>query len=73
MIVNIKTSKRNHLLSICNYNLILVYHFRSGNTATTLSIANLYWLVKSYSNATVTAVKVADNVYDLYTNNSGTY
>ena len=52
---------------------ILVYHFRSGNTATTLSAANLYWLVKSYSNAIVIAVKVADNVYDLYTNNSGTY
>lgn len=52
---------------------ILVYHFRSGNTATTLSTANLYWLVKSYSNATVIAVKAADNVYDLYTNNAGTY
>lgn len=52
---------------------ILVYHFRSGNTATTLSTANLYWLIKSYSNATVIAVKVADNVYDLYINNSGTY
>lgn len=52
---------------------ILVYHFRSGNTATTLSTANLYWLIKSYSNATVIAVKAADNVYDLYTNNSGTY
>lgn len=52
---------------------ILVYHFRSGSTATTLSIANLHWLVKSYSNATVIAVKAADNVYDLYTNNSETY
>ena len=52
---------------------ILVYHFRASSTATTLSTANLHWLVKSYSDATVIAVKVSDNVYDLYTNNSGTY
>lgn len=52
---------------------ILLYHFRAGSNTTTLSSAELRWLVKSYDNATVIAVKVEDNVYDLYTNNAGTY
>lgn len=56
-----------------DYKGILEYHFRSGQTASELSIAQLTWIVKSHDYASVIAVKTANNIYDFYTNNCSTW
>lgn len=56
-----------------DYRGILSYHFRASSTATAISQAELSWLTKSSPNATVIAVKTADNIYDLYVNNLSTW
>ena len=56
-----------------DYKGILEYHFRAGQTASELSIAQLSWIVKSHDYASVIAVKTANNVYDFYTNNCSSW
>jgi hypothetical protein len=56
-----------------DYKGILEYHFRAGQTASDLGIAQLSWITKSHDYATVIAVKTANNVYDFYTNNCSTW
>ncbi len=56
-----------------DYRGILEYHFRASSSATVISLGELSWLTKSHDYASVIAVKVADNVYDLYVNNCTTY